>query len=80
MNIIIDGYNFIRQTDLRRFENVSLENGRKELIRRLAIYKRAKAHKITVVFDGVLGGSFSEERDRSAGIADHLFQERPNSR
>lgn len=68
MKIIIDGYNFIRQTDLRRFENVSLENGRKELIRRLAIYKRAKAHKITVVFDGVMGGSFSEERDRSAGI------------
>jgi len=69
MRIIIDGYNCIRQTDLRRFEDISLENGRKELIKRLSAYKKAKGHKVTVVFDGILGGSHSEERDRSAGIS-----------
>lgn len=69
MRIIIDGYNYIRQTDLRRFENISLEKGRDELIRRLAVYKKARGHKITVVFDGIIGGSHSEERDRTAGIS-----------
>lgn len=69
MRIIIDGYNFIRQTDLRRFENISLEKGRSELIKRLSLYKRAKSHQITVVFDGIIGGSFSQERDRSGGIS-----------
>lgn len=68
MRIIVDGYNFIRQTGLRRFESVSLENGRNELIKRLSVYKKAKGHKITVVFDGILGGSYAEERDRHGGI------------
>ncbi len=69
MRIIIDGYNYIRQTDLRRFENISLEKGRNELIKRLSFYKRAKGHQLTVVFDGILGGSHSEERERSGGIS-----------
>ncbi len=69
MRIIIDGYNYIRQTDLRRFESISLETGRNELMKRLSAYKRAKNHKITVVFDGIAGGSHSEERDRSGGIS-----------
>lgn len=69
MRIIVDGYNFIRQTDLRRFENISLEKGRSELIKRLSSYKKAKGHKLTVVFDGVLGGSPSQERDRMGGIS-----------
>jgi len=69
MRIIVDGYNFIRQTDLRRFENASLEKGRNELIKRLSGYKKAKGHKVTVVFDGILGQSLSEQRDRSAGVS-----------
>jgi len=69
MRIIVDGYNFIRQTDLRRFENISLERGRNELIKRLSVYRKAKGHKITVVFDGILGESLSEQRDRSAGVS-----------
>ncbi len=69
MRIIVDGYNFIRQTDLRTLENISLERGRNELIRRLSVYKKAKGHKITVVFDGTLGESLSEQRDRSGGIS-----------
>ena len=69
MHILIDGYNLIRQTDLRRFEVISLEKGRRELVRRLALYKKARKHKITVVFDGIAGESFAEERDRSSGIS-----------
>jgi predicted RNA-binding protein with PIN domain len=69
MRIIIDGYNYIRQTDLRGFENISLERGRNELIKRLSIYKKAKGHKITIVFDGILSESLSEQRDRSAGVS-----------
>jgi predicted RNA-binding protein with PIN domain len=69
MHIIIDGYNLIRQSDsLRRFERLSLEKGRKELIKRLAPYRKQKGHRITVVFDGWMGGPLQEERQREEGI------------
>ncbi|MBN1828305.1 MAG: NYN domain-containing protein, partial [Deltaproteobacteria bacterium] len=58
MHIIIDGYNFIRQSDrLRRFERISLEEGRKQLLRTVGEYRKLRGHKITVVFDGWGGGS-----------------------
>ncbi len=70
MHIIVDGYNLIRQSPaLRQFEKFSLEEGRNELIRRLAHYKRLKHHRISVVFDGWIEGSPMEERSRSEGIA-----------
>lgn len=69
MHIIIDGYNLIRQSpSLKRFERISLEQGRMELIHRLAEYKRLRGHKITVVFDGWLDGAVQEERQREKGI------------
>jgi len=69
MNIIIDGYNLIRQSDyFRRLERQSLEAGRIALINQLSLYKRKKGHKITVVFDGWGSGSAREERDRQGGI------------
>ncbi|HOW56385.1 MAG TPA: NYN domain-containing protein [Smithellaceae bacterium] len=69
MDIIIDGYNLIRQSDyLRRFERQSLEAGRLNLINQLSRYQRIKGHKITVVFDGWESGGVSEERDRQGGI------------
>ncbi len=69
MHIIIDGYNLIRQSDsLRRFERLGLEKGREELIKRLAPYRKLKGHRITVVFDGWIGGPLREERQREAGI------------
>jgi len=69
MHIIIDGYNLIRQSDsLKRFEKLSLEEGRNELVRRMVNYKRLKGHKITIVFDGWIGGSPNEERTREGGI------------
>lgn len=69
MHIIVDGYNLIRQSDvLRAHERQGLEAGRKALVHMLAGYRRAMGHRITVVFDGWLGGPPQEERDREAGI------------
>ena len=70
MNILIDGYNLIRQSiQLRRFERQSLEAGRQALISWLARYRGRKDHRITVVFDGWVSGSAQEERDYSSGIS-----------
>lgn len=69
MHIIVDGYNLIRQsTALRKFEKFSLEEGRNELVRRLARYKRLKHHRISVVFDGWIEGTVRGEHYRSEGI------------
>lgn len=69
MNILIDGYNLIRQSDtLRRYERKSLEEGRRALIARLLEYEKKKRHKITVVFDGWKSGSAEEGRDREGKI------------
>jgi uncharacterized protein len=76
MHLIIDGYNLIRQSGtFRRFEKVSLEEGRHALIHRLSIYKQQTGHRITVVFDAWESGSPTEERDRYGGI-DILYSRR----
>ena len=69
MHIIVDGYNLIRQSStLRRFERISLERGRGELIRRVAGYRRLRGHTMTVVFDGWMAGPAQEERLREEGV------------
>ena len=69
MHIIVDGYNLIRQSDsLRQSERISLEEGRRALLRSLAGYRHLRGHRITVVFDGWEGGSPIEERDRAGGM------------
>lgn len=69
MHIIVDGYNLIRQSDvLRRYERISLEEGRRALVLNLARYRKMRGHRITVVFDGWEGGSPTEERDRAGGV------------
>lgn len=69
MHIIVDGYNLIRQSDtLRGYERTSLKAGRQALLRRLAAYRTLRGHRITVVFDGWVGGSPREERDRAGGV------------
>jgi len=69
MHIIVDGYNLIRQSDtFRQSERKSLEEGRNALIRSLAGYRKLRGHRITVVFDGWVGGSPLEERDRALGV------------
>ncbi len=70
MHIIVDGYNLIRQSDtLRGRERRSLEEGRRALVLLLARYRKARGHRITVVFDGWEGGSPQEERDLAGGVA-----------
>jgi hypothetical protein len=69
MHIIVDGYNLIRQSDaLRRYEKLSLEEGRKALIHSISLYKNQRGHKVTIVFDGWQSGPFEEERDKLSGI------------
>ncbi len=69
MYIIVDGYNLIRQSDtFRHSERKSLEEGRNALIRSLAGYRKLRGHRITVVFDGWVGGSPMEERDLAGGV------------
>ena len=70
IHIIIDGYNLIRQSpDLARIDRDDLQAGREALIDLLAAYKKIKAHKLTVVFDGTGAPGFSPGRDRVKGIA-----------
>ena len=53
IHIIIDGYNLIRQSKtLHMLDQEDIQAGRDALIDLLAAYKKLKAHKITVVFDG----------------------------
>ncbi len=69
MHIIVDGYNLIRQSvSLRDFERRGLDEGRRELVKRLFLYNKDRNHRITIVFDGWLGGSIQEERDRYGGM------------
>jgi uncharacterized protein len=70
MHLIIDGYNVIRQSqELQCLDARELEAGRTALLARLADYRKRRHHKITVVFDGWLGGGLQETRDRQAGLA-----------
>jgi len=70
LHLIIDGYNFIRQSEaLRPLDRAALEFGRDALIDRLATYKKIKRHKITVVFDGSQKYYFPENITSAKGIA-----------
>jgi predicted RNA-binding protein with PIN domain len=69
IHIIIDGYNLIRQsTQFSQIEEIDLAAGREALIDSLAAYKRIKAHRITVVFDGTNNPLDMGNRDRLKGI------------
>lgn len=68
-HVIVDGYNVIRQLPaLADRERRSLEAGRTALIDRLARYRRATGHRLTVVFDGVEAGWYEEQRTRERGV------------
>jgi predicted RNA-binding protein with PIN domain len=69
MWIIVDGYNLIRQwPELARLDRADLQSGREGLLRELQSYRRAKRHKITVVFDGREQGGFSEGTESAGGF------------
>ena len=70
IHIIIDGYNLIRQSpELAALDRQDLQMGRDALVDLLAAYKKVKAHKITVVFDGSDDTRLLDGRDRAKGIA-----------
>ncbi|MEJ2285940.1 MAG: NYN domain-containing protein, partial [Desulfobacterales bacterium] len=70
VHIIIDGYNLIRQSSyLSNLDLQDIQLGREALIDMLAAYKKIKAHRITVVFDGTRAPDLARERDRQKGIA-----------
>ena len=70
IHIIIDGYNLIRQSSyLSNLDLQDIQFGRRALIDMLAAYKKIKAHRITVVFDGTRAPLFSQQRDRQKGIS-----------
>lgn len=70
IHIIIDGYNVIRQSaNLSVLDLQDIQLGRQALVDMLATYKKIKAHRITVVFDGTRAPQFSKLQDRQKGIA-----------
>jgi predicted RNA-binding protein with PIN domain len=69
VHIIIDGYNLIRQSKkLSAFDLQDIQLGREALVDMLATYKKIKAHRITVVFDGTRSPLLTRQRDRQKGI------------
>lgn len=69
IHIIIDGYNLIRQSSqFSSIEAMDIAAGREALIDSLSAYKRVKAHRITVVFDGTNAVINTGNRDRIKGI------------
>ena len=70
LNLIIDGYNLIRQSPyFQEIEARELEAGREALLASLAGYRQSRPqHKITVVFDGWDKGDWKESRDRRGGM------------
>ena len=69
LELIIDGYNLIRQSDsLSRLDAQNLEQGREALLERLAAYRKVRGHPITVVFDGWGGFEPVSTRTRHKGI------------
>lgn len=69
LHIIVDGYNLIRQIPgLAELDKMDLEQGRDALIERLAAYKRIKANRITVVFDGTHARIPGERQTPKSGI------------
>jgi predicted RNA-binding protein with PIN domain len=69
LHIIIDGYNLIRQSSkLSALDRQDIQLGRNALIEDLAAYKRIKAHRISVVFDGANAPPASQRRNRLKGI------------
>ena len=75
IHIIIDGYNLIRQsTELAGLDRQDLQLGRDALVDMLSAYKKLKAHRITVVFDGSAKPGMYASRDHIKGIAIHYSQ------
>lgn len=65
MHLIIDGYNLIHQAP-ELFLVADLGRGREALCTALRLYRKKKAHKLTVVFDG--GEALEPSRGTLCGV------------
>lgn len=65
VHLLIDGYNLLKRM---RFDTGDLESGRKELLDWLALCKRERAPRITVVFDAYRGFSLNRTRENHKGV------------
>lgn len=69
LHIIVDGYNFIRNSAaLNVLDRQDIQLGREALVEMLAAYKKVKHHKVTIVFDGTGAPVYSQSHDRVKGI------------
>jgi len=69
LHLIVDGYNLIHGSlSLHHLAGEDLEESRDALLKLLAEYKHQKPHRITVVFDGWIEGSTSQETSYFSGI------------
>lgn len=69
IHIVIDGYNLIRQSQrFSELDRQDLQSGRDALAEALAAYKKIKAYRITVVFDGTAAYTGMPRRDVYKGI------------
>jgi len=69
MHLIIDGYNLLHSTQsLTRLNSVQLRWERDRLIDHLSAYQKLKPSRMTVVFDGWLGGWATEKKEVKRGI------------
>ncbi|MBI3398419.1 MAG: NYN domain-containing protein [Deltaproteobacteria bacterium] len=68
IHLVIDGYNLTGVMALPGQTATDLEGTREGLIKRLLVYKRAKGHRVTVVFDGKKSGSFYRTKINQYGI------------
>ena len=76
IHLIIDGYNLIRQSKtLHMLDQEDIQAGRDALIDLLAAYKKLKAHKITVVFDGANAPLLSNRHNSAKGINIHFSRQ-----
>ena len=80
LHIIIDGYNLIHQSQtFSEFIASDIESARNALVSALVDYKRVRAHKITVVFDGGNAVTDFPSKEQRNGIhvretADHVIK------
>lgn len=78
--ILIDGYNLIRQSErlVAQERRGGLEAGRTALIRFLSAYRAATGDRVTVVFDGDEGVGSASGAQRQKGVS-VMFSRPPDS-
>jgi len=69
LHVVVDGYNLIRQSSqLSALDLRDIQEGREGLQDLLVEYRKARKHRITVVFDGTNASSLGMQRQRYHGM------------